>query len=168
MNTQRLIQCLLFGGLALFWVGNAAAEDAPFTIQVPVDLRDMHPDIQGGNISCQVLDAQDTPMAGGTVQFSIDRNTRSFNRTVPVSARLADGRSPQDARSYQCMLSLLDRESESGRPLRPGTPGVQGNPKFEAAPGAPFTPVVSGPISSSLPRALAPKKPIINDNIRIK
>ena len=108
MNTQNLIRNLLLASLSASWAGLVVAQDVPFTIQVPVDLRDMHPDILTGEISCQVMDGQDTPMAGGTAHITIDRHTRSFNSTVPVSAQLVDGRSPLDARNYKCVRYLKD------------------------------------------------------------
>ena len=158
MNTQNLIRNLLLASLSASWAGLVVAQDVPFTIQGPVDLRDMHPDILTGEISCQVMDGQDTPMAGGTAHITIDRHTRSFNSTVPVSAQLVDGRSPLDARNYKCVLYLKDYRG--GVSLQPGTPSAQGNTKFEPASGAPFTPVVSGPIPSSLPGIQAPVNPV--------
>ena len=162
MKYRKLISCLLCGCLPALWAGTAAAEDAPFTIRVPVELRDVHPDVQGGEINCQVEDAQGLPVAGGTVPFSIDRKTRTFNATVPVSARLASGRSPTDARNYQCTLWLNDGNTRS----LAYAPGAQSNAKFEASPGTPFTPIVRGPISSSVPGVTAPTKPVKGTNIR--
>jgi|SRR3972149_8691297 len=154
MNTQNLIRNLLLASLSASWAGLVVAQDAPFTIQVPVELRDMHPDIREGEISCGVEDGQGDFVARGAGKFSIDPNTRSFNAAVPVSARLDSGKSPLDARKYLCVLWLVDSAS-----------GVKsltsaGNPKFETVPGTPFTPFVSGPIPSSLPGIQAPVNPV--------
>jgi hypothetical protein len=99
-----------------------------------------------------------------------------------VSARLDSGKSPLDARKYQCGLLLKESFSSSGSlPSAPGAPGdpkggqtgpsiggllsapsVPGDPKLEAAAGTPFVPIVSGPISSS-----APAKPV-KGNLNLK
>jgi hypothetical protein len=72
MNTQNLIRNLLLASLSASWAGLVVAQDAPFTIQVPVDLRDMHPDIRAGEIVCQVEDGQGATVARGTTQFDMD------------------------------------------------------------------------------------------------
>lgn len=158
INAWRSVARLLAASLAALWAGTAPGQQAPFTIQVPVSLRDIHPDIQGGEIACQVKDAQGVPIAGGTVRFGIDRSTRSFGATVPVAAQMVSGRSPSDARTYECALSLID--SVSGRQRQPGSQVAQGDPKLEPAPGTPFTPLVSGPIPSSLPSVPSSQRPI--------
>lgn len=158
MKARNIILCLLPGLTPLLGIGQAAAQEAPFTIQVPVELRDMHPDIQGGTVYCYIHDAQSTPVAGGGVQFSLDRNTRSFNQTLPVRTQLADGRSPADARTYECVLSLAD--FSDGTTSRPAAQGSARNVKFEAAPGTPFTPIVTGSIPSATLPAVQPRTPI--------
>jgi hypothetical protein len=137
------------------------AEESPFTINVPVDLRDMHPDISGGEISCSVMDDQKSPVAGGSARFSIDPKTRSFNHTVPVITHLISGKAPQDARNYECRLTLADN-SDGMRPKQPGSEAAQGDPRFEPAAGAPFSPIVNGPVPPALPSISAPAKPIKN------
>jgi len=154
---------LLLASVTAAWAGAVVAQQGSYTytFQVPVDLRDMHPDIRPSAIACQINDAQGGSLGNGGSEFQIDPQTRSFNGTVSVSVQLLAGKSPLDAVTYQCVLVLADQSTgATWRADQGGLGNSTAGTKFQPADGAVFTPGVSGPMQPQQSGFMTPRKAV--------
>ena len=137
---------LLLASVTAAWAGAVVAQQGSYTytFQVPVDLRDMHPDIRPSAIACQINDAQGGSLGNGGSEFQIDPQTRSFNGTVSVSVQLLADQS----------TGATWRADQGG--LGNSTAGT----KFQPADGPVFTPGVSGPMQPQQSGFMTPRKAV--------
>lgn len=105
--------------------GSTVPANAPFQFQVPVDIRDLSPDIMGAEIKCVVMATEmmptgfggsnlqptQVPVASGSAVVQItDATLRGINQTVHVDAVPLNEQTTQyipDANSYECALALI-------------------------------------------------------------
>lgn len=126
---------------------------APFQFGVPVNIRDLHPDILGVEVKCVVTTAQGAKVASGSTQVEITNGTlRGINQTVLVSAEYLDEQSQflsLNALSYECGMALLHHIQvysnsstlpPSYTPMPPFPPGGGWVPDANGIPSATTTP----------------------------
>lgn len=105
MKAQQLIALPFLLGMAL------AASAADFTINVPVELHGLQPQITQIRVSCVVLSSQEftnNPYmkvgVGGAPAQPVSNG--EFNGTFAVPVDAYSGKNPASARSYRCDLHL--------------------------------------------------------------
>ena len=163
MSVRKMGWKLLLASVTAAWAGAVVAQQGSYTytFKVPVDLRDMYPEIQTSGIACRIKSPQGESLGEGMTEFQIDSQTRSFNSTVSVTVELLAGKSPLDASTYQCALVLADRSTgQTWRADQVGV-GLGGNApgaNLRPADGAVFTPAVGGPMPPQQPILGAPRK----------
>lgn len=167
MHIRTIIQQLAILLPSVLWTASATAEGpidfskVPFWINVPLELNDMHPDVTGGRVTCEIKGAGDVLVATGAAGFSIDTVTRSTMLTPSVPLNLVAGKAIPDGHTYACTLWLTDGEKQ----LAVAASGAQPSPKFDVVPGKPFNTTISGVIASSMKTMPTNNKTIKNPGV---
>ena len=101
--------------LLIFNVSSVAAEKAPFTLQVPVELNNLHPDIKQVLVQCGIHNDKSSGSLvamGDSAPKSVGKN-RNLKTTFTVNTELFQKADPATATNYRCQLSY----KISGQPV---------------------------------------------------
>ena len=93
----------------LFFVNVAFAEKAPFTLQVPVDLKNLNPEIKQVLVQCGIHNNKASPSIvafGDSKPKSVDKN-RNLKTVFVVNTEIFQKADPTKATSYRCQLSYM-------------------------------------------------------------
>lgn len=151
---QKKLRPLLLAVL-LLTILDGAAYGADFTIEVPVELRDLHPGFTRGQVSCAVYTpgvapAYGAPMGNGVSAPPFTITAGSYSGVVTVVFNARGGRDPAQATEYSCALQL-NAFGSTDTLFDAGTIMAERSPYYrvEARPrtGAPLTVTVRGPIT---------------------
>ena len=154
MKQKNKLRPLLLSALLLATLGGAAY-GADFTIEVPVELRGLHPGFTRGQVSCGVYmpgvaPAFGAPMGNGASAPPFTITAGSYSGVVTVEFNATGGRDPARAAEYSCNLQLnafgsTDTFFDAGAIMAERSPYY----RVEARPrtGAPLTVTVRGSIT---------------------
>lgn len=125
-------------GLLVLMAPNVVAQDAPFTFDVDVDVKELHERVSNLHVRCAVYGNREgsTLGRGDTIQKVTEG---AFKGAVRVAIKMADGTAPEDARRYACRLRLI---VDGAAPAKPAP--RSGDIALRPRRGPPFTPLLSG------------------------
>lgn len=117
---------------------NVLAQEAPFTFDVDVDVRELHERVSDIHVRCAVYGEREGSSLGqgDTIQKLTEG---AFKGAVRVAIKLAEGNAPEDARRYACRLRLIVNGAAPAKPA-PRSGDIALRPRR----GPPFTPLISG------------------------
>jgi hypothetical protein len=145
---MKLTPTALFCTLVL--LAGPAFADQTVTLQVPVNVQNLHPDIGSISVQCFI-----TPTSSfGRTDLPVSNH--AFHGTVNVQIKVKDSNAIA-AKGYQCKLLLFPTEGAGLTPSQ-GTAAPQ---QAQAKPGTPFVPMVEGslPAAQPTPRLQLPAQP---------
>ncbi len=117
---------------------SAHAQQAPFTFDVGVDVREMHPQVTDLHIRCAVYgEKQGVSIGKGEVMQKLVE--RRFEGTIAVPVTMQSGYRPEAAQRYACRLRLI---LANGAPQRPANNAS--TIALRPLPGADYTPLIEG------------------------
>ena len=136
---RRLLTACQIGLLCCGFYASAphAVQAEDFTYTVPVELHNIHPDLDTLIVDCHVFTALRTARIGsGRVLIPLVREgaAMGFSGDVVVAFDVDVGLDPSLARSYQCSLSGLVPSASWSPYILPCIPSPA-RPQFDAAPG---------------------------------
>ncbi len=122
----------------LAFPGVCLAQEAPFTFNVDVDVRELHKQVTRIHVRCGVYGlAEGVALGLGDATQRLTKG--AFKGSVKVAVQMLPARSPVQATRYACRLRLV----VSGR--APAKPSLQSTSiPLRPSSGAPFTPLISG------------------------
>lgn len=131
--------------LCLLAAANAALADQVVTLQVPVQVQNLHPEIAKISVGCFI-----TPTSAyGRTDLPVVN--RAFNGTVQVKVTVNDGNAAV-AKGYRCELFLFPQNGTGYKPSQ----NPSATPQAMAQTGAPFTQTVEGLLPAT---AVTPRTP---------
>lgn len=132
MKRQAILIPMFLALAVLGWSAPAAAQEADFTISVPVELHSLHPDITGFHVLCGISAGAQGVGNARTPEIALDPDGNYLGPPIIVEITLPDVsvELKSAASSYNCGLRLhraggtfrptVDAPEEYQRP-RPGT-----------------------------------------------
>lgn len=138
--------------LALVFPYTVFAED--FTLNVKVNLGNMHPDVTHINVFCKVANGYDNVATNSNLIGSKKSNNfklsadGAINTTVQVKFNADPGKNPPDATNYRCLLNLIIITGTEINPI-PSVNNLCNNPDNDwrcPLAGKPFKEILDGTI----------------------
>ncbi|HNQ01001.1 MAG TPA: hypothetical protein PKN59_01795 [Syntrophales bacterium] len=127
--------------LAMIIPGVAQAEDFIFT--VPLKLNNLHSKVGMVRVFCQALNPSGVLIGGGHTIVPVGP-TGNLSQNVIVAFNAEPNRIAGDASQYRCWFDMKAKEDSVYTQPKSATV-----PMYQAKPGTPFVPAVSGPIPRS-------------------
>ena len=129
--------------LAVQATSAALAQEAPYTFNVAVDVKELHRQVTALHVRCAVYEERNGSAIGlGEAQRPVEN--RAYTGTVPVAVSMSPGRAPEEARRYACRLRLVLAASAPQK-VDADARNVALRPKS----GTTFTPLVAGDLPTN-------------------
>lgn len=132
---------LVGGGLAaalLLSASTVRAQEAPYTFDVDVDVKELHERVSDLHVRCAVYGEREG-VALGQGDATQKVSDGAFQGAVRVAVSMSDGNAPEDALRYACRLRLILEGAGPAKP-NPGSGEIALRPRRGPA----FTPLISG------------------------
>ena len=104
MPRSIALASLLAAASLLACPSGALAQTPQFTFTVPVDLKNLPPEIDSYSVSCEIEDGSARILGGGSKNGTIAGG--SFRGDVVVTINVAAPKDPSTAQAYGCVLRL--------------------------------------------------------------
>ena len=143
---RAILGVVAVAGFVLAGGGVARAQQADFTFNVKLDLKNLHEDVLSAGTECAVCTSKGCPSGsevGKGFEMRPTNGAATFAESLSVAVNAEQGKSAADATAWQCLLYI----GVPGATVRAIAPGGGGSaPALNAKDGTQFVGTLSGAI----------------------